>query len=168
MTTREAVSLVLARFRHWKPRRHLAARYGEPVRILDLAKTLIRLSGKSEHEVGIRFTGLRDGEKLFEELSYPAEEIHPTPFRRSGRFMHTHRGDDLTRHLVQLRSVLSVNGAARDSHKDEGIVPEYCDGHDDLPEGAGILAGPDARANAHFLSLKRTSGNSTYYPATYR
>ena len=39
---------------------------------------MIRLSGKTEQEIGIRFTGLRDGEKLFEELSYPNEEVYST------------------------------------------------------------------------------------------
>ncbi|MFG6441709.1 polysaccharide biosynthesis protein [Roseateles sp. LKC17W] len=41
---------------------------GKPVRILDLAETMIRMAGRSETEIGIRFTGLRPGEKLYEEL----------------------------------------------------------------------------------------------------
>ncbi len=47
---------------------------GEPVRIVDLARTVIRLSGKSPDEVEIKFTGLRRGEKLYEELFYAHEK----------------------------------------------------------------------------------------------
>ncbi|GKV57407.1 UDP-N-acetylglucosamine 4,6-dehydratase [Sporosarcina sp. NCCP-2222] len=41
---------------------------GEPVKIVDLAKNMIRLSGYSEHEIEIRYSGIRPGEKLYEEL----------------------------------------------------------------------------------------------------
>ncbi|MEC1771890.1 polysaccharide biosynthesis protein [Schinkia azotoformans] len=48
---------------------------GEPVRIVDLAKNLIKLSGYSVEEIGIEFTGLRPGEKMFEEL-LNENEVH--------------------------------------------------------------------------------------------
>lgn len=49
---------------------------GEPVKIVDLAKNLIHLSGKKEEDIGIEFTGIRPGEKLFEEL-LNENEVHP-------------------------------------------------------------------------------------------
>jgi FlaA1/EpsC-like NDP-sugar epimerase len=161
MTTHEAVSLVLEGFAIGNHGDTLLLDMGEPVRILDLARTLIRLSGKSEREVGIRFTGLRDGEKLFEELSYPAEEIHPTSSPKISQIRGTpHRGQDLKRHLGQLNTAMSGNRAAAIRAKMKEIVPEYTNGSDDLPEDIGVLAGPDLTTGPRFSSPRWTPGNS--------
>ncbi|WP_141768743.1 polysaccharide biosynthesis protein [Staphylococcus equorum] len=49
---------------------------GKPVKIVDLARDLIRLSGKKEEDIGIEYSGIRPGEKMFEEL-LNENEIHP-------------------------------------------------------------------------------------------
>jgi FlaA1/EpsC-like NDP-sugar epimerase len=52
---------------------------GKPVRIVDLAEDLVRLSGLVPgKDIRIEFTGVRPGEKLFEELYFSAEKVHPT------------------------------------------------------------------------------------------
>jgi FlaA1/EpsC-like NDP-sugar epimerase len=52
---------------------------GEPVRIVDLAANMIRLSGKEpERDIGIQFVGVRPGEKLHEELLGEGETVSPT------------------------------------------------------------------------------------------
>ena len=54
---------------------------GEPVKIVDLARQMIRLAGlRPEQDIAIRFTGLRPGEKLFEELFHGGEQPAPTGF----------------------------------------------------------------------------------------
>ena len=49
---------------------------GEPVKIVDLAKNLIKLSGYTEDEIPIEFSGIRVGEKMYEEL-LGEDEVHP-------------------------------------------------------------------------------------------
>lgn len=74
MTIPEAVSLVLQVCVYNKGGEIFILDMGEPIKILDLAKDVIKLSGlKEEDDIDIKFTGLRTGEKLFEELFIKGE-----------------------------------------------------------------------------------------------
>ncbi|QXE91565.1 polysaccharide biosynthesis protein [Geomonas subterranea] len=100
---------------------------GEPVRILSLAEELIRLSGFIPHkEIEIQFTGLKPGEKLFEELLIDGEGIKPTSHKKI-RVMAPVETDlkKVTADLEQLfdHSKAHDLGAVLDSLR--SIVPEF-------------------------------------------
>jgi FlaA1/EpsC-like NDP-sugar epimerase len=144
MTTQEAVSLVLQAFTIGRHGDILVLEMGTPVNILDMARTLIRLSGKSEESVPIQFTGLRDGEKLKEELFYAHEKVIPTSCDKIKRTNGTPKDwSGMCRHLDELRASMTVDGAGPIRAKIKEIVPEYSfqasnskqNGDESLPEG---------------------------------
>lgn len=76
MTIPEAARLVLQAGALAKGGEIFVLDMGEPVKIVDLAKNLIKLSGKNSNDIKIEYSGIRPGEKLFEELLND-DEVHP-------------------------------------------------------------------------------------------
>jgi len=141
MITPEAVALVLQAFTIGDHGDILVLDMGESIRILDLARTLIRLSGKTEHDVEIQFTGLREGEKLNEELFYGHEKVIATSCEKIKRTNGALRNwAELSRQLDELRASMSVDGAAPIRSKIKEIVPEYSFQKDLKQEKVGNLS----------------------------
>ncbi len=126
MTIREAVSLVLQASVIGEKGDTLVLDMGEPVPIMELVRTLIKLSGKNEDTVKVVFTGLRRGEKLFEELFYSDEQVDQTSFPKIKRA----RGplqdwETLAVRLDELEATLFINGSNSVRSCIKEIVPEY-------------------------------------------
>lgn len=88
MTIPEAVGLVLQSAAQGRGGEIFVLDMGKPVKIADLARQLIELSGlKVGEDIELRFVGLRPGEKLYEELSYASENTAPTTHPKILRFI---------------------------------------------------------------------------------
>jgi O-antigen biosynthesis protein WbqV len=100
---------------------------GEPVKIVDLARQMIRLAGlRPDKEVAIRFTGLRPGEKLFEELFHGSET--PAPTGHAGLLMASPRTADLASvraALTELSAAAAAGDAASGLKLLARMVPEF-------------------------------------------
>jgi FlaA1/EpsC-like NDP-sugar epimerase len=137
MTIREAVSLMLQASVIGEKGETLVLDMGEPVPILELVRTLIRLSGRNEKQVTLQFTGLRPGEKLTEELFYQNEEVFETSFPKIKKA----RGPVqdwaiLANKLEKLESTLFLNGSDSIRSQIKEIVPEYSYLLDSVPPGS--------------------------------
>lgn len=126
MTIPEAVSLVLQAGAYAKGGEIFVLDMGEPVKIADLAKNLIRLSGyKLGEDIEIEYTGLRPGEKLYEELLMDEEGLQDT----ENKMIHIGKPIDMDEEkfmhqLIQLRDAANEDSDAIRAMVKE-IVPTY-------------------------------------------
>ncbi|WP_369900609.1 polysaccharide biosynthesis protein [Bacillus manliponensis] len=102
MTIREAAKLVIQAGSLAKGGEIFVLDMGEPVKIVDLAKNLIKLSGNSIDEIGIAFTGMRPGEKLFEEL-LTDDEVHEEQI-----YPRIYIGKETNIYIEEIENILSL------------------------------------------------------------
>lgn len=124
----EACKLVLEAGTHGKGGEIFVFDMGEPVRIADLAKRMIQLSGAKD--VKIEYTGLRDGEKLYEEVLGENENTLPS-FHAKIRIAKvcSYEYDEAERELEELNRVASAYDDMATVSKMKQIVPEYISNH---------------------------------------
>ena len=124
MSIPEAAQLVLQAGLMGKGGEIFVLDMGEPVKIVDLAKELIRLSGASVEDIKIEYSGLRPGEKLYEELLADDEQTLPTPHPKL-RIAQANQveADWLPRLLAWTAATSKADITVRDDLT--GWVPEY-------------------------------------------
>lgn len=173
MTIPEAVALVLQASVIGDHRDILVLDMGEPVKILDLAQTLIRLSGKRSEDVEIRFTGLRNGEKLVEELFYSTEKIQDTGCAKIKRtVIDTIDWHELSADLEKLKSSLYIDGADPIRSALKRLVPE-CSFTRETPEFDAfahplVLSRGGASENLRTTEPGRDIGSMVFPAERYR
>lgn len=100
---------------------------GESVRILDVAKKMVKLSGLSlGKDIQISFTGLRPGEKLYEELLATTENTQPTHHEKIMiARVRSYDFDTISQQLVHLKQVLNFGDEGKIVSKLKDLVPEF-------------------------------------------
>ncbi|WP_353140048.1 nucleoside-diphosphate sugar epimerase/dehydratase [Pseudopedobacter sp.] len=126
MTIPEAVQLVLEAGAMGRGGEIFIFDMGEPVKIIDLAVNMINLAGFSRNEIDIIFTGLRPGEKLYEELLNEKEQVIPTYNEKIkiSKVINYHHGN-LEKSIEQLLQLTTLADDFSVVKKMKEIIPEY-------------------------------------------
>jgi FlaA1/EpsC-like NDP-sugar epimerase len=127
MTIPEAVQLVLQASSMSQGGEIFVLDMGEPVRIMDLARNLILLSGlRPGEDINITCTGVRPGEKLYEELSSAGEDTLPTYHEKIKIFSGPEISKaEMERHIETIRRLCFARDARRLLLELKGLAPEY-------------------------------------------
>ena len=137
MTIPEASQLVLQAATMGRGGEIFTLDMGEPVRIVDLARDLIRLSGLPPDSIDISFSGIRPGEKLYEELSFDDEQTLPTAHPKVQIAYHRpYSLAEVQKAIEELERLANADAAVIRAKLRE-VVVEYSD-HSSRPIAAAI------------------------------
>jgi FlaA1/EpsC-like NDP-sugar epimerase len=135
MTIPEAVQLVLQASTMGNGGEIFVLDMGQPVKIVDLARNLILLSGlRPDTDIKIKFTGIRPGEKLYEELSTYEEHTLPTCHEKIKIFAGNGIAERMTSRVNALRELCETRDRRGLILELQDIVPEYTPSAEVLPE----------------------------------
>jgi FlaA1/EpsC-like NDP-sugar epimerase len=141
MTIPEAAQLVLQAFSIGKGGEVFVLEMGAPVKILDLAKNLILLSGlQPERDIEIQFTGLRPGEKMFEELNLQDEHLMPTSHSKIRSYVghQNHDAMQIKASLQRLQAIVEGQDVANLVLLLKELIPDYNPGNELLKTAMAI------------------------------
>jgi FlaA1/EpsC-like NDP-sugar epimerase len=127
MTIPEATSLVIQAGSMGKGGEVFVLDMGEPVKIVDLARNLIHLAGQDEASIEIKFTGLRPGEKLFEELLTDEEGTLKTTHKKIFQAMLIAEDPDILR--AKIEKVIAAEDEMDIIEQLKNIIPTYTPNH---------------------------------------
>jgi FlaA1/EpsC-like NDP-sugar epimerase len=162
MTIPEACQLVLQASAIGKGGQICVLDMGQPVKIVDLARNLILLSGlMPEEDIKIKFTGMRPGEKLYEELSTLLEDTIPTDHEKvrifvgnGGQENDAQRWLDLLHEICMARDigrlVVALKEIVLDYNPSRQLLKRMIEHH-----GRSTIAGPGSRSDIKLTSYKR-------------
>jgi len=127
MTIPEAVGLVLQSSLLGQGGEIFLLDMGKPVKIVDLAKTMILLQGlKPEEDISIEYTGLRPGEKMYEELSYDGETMQTTQHPKIYKLTTVADGlEEVSAEIARLEAGMARMTADELKRQMTRLVPEY-------------------------------------------
>jgi FlaA1/EpsC-like NDP-sugar epimerase len=138
MTIPEASQLVMQAGAMGKGGEIYVLDMGEPIKIVDLARDLIRLSGLSPDDVEIVYSGIRPGEKLFEELYFDDEQTLPTPHEKLRVAYHRpYTMDEVHALFDELQTLTQCDDRFKVIQRLRELIPEFA-------QNSGALNDPSA------------------------
>ncbi len=145
----EAVQLVLHAAAQAQSGAIYVLEMGDQIKVVDMARDLIRLSGRAPDEIAIEFTGLRPGEKLFEELVGIGEDVRPSAINRILCVTNRAKPEPTLWSAIELLENQAMDGATDAVLLAmRAMIPEYSSAGADHAPSAVLTAGARVQSAA--------------------